>query len=61
LGNLLLKSELINDLCFVLMVAVMLLSLPAITGISRVIGFASLGLSAVLFMNIGWIHVTSVV
>lgn len=50
LGNLFLKSELVNDLCFVLMVAVMLLSLPAITGISRVIGYASLGLSAVLFI-----------
>lgn len=49
LGNLFLKSELLNELCFVLMIAVMLLSLPAITGISRVIGYASLGLSAVLF------------
>ncbi|SCZ81045.1 C4-dicarboxylate ABC transporter [Acidaminobacter hydrogenoformans] len=50
LSNLFLKSELVNELCFVLMIAVMLLSLPAISGISRVIGYASLGLSAVLFL-----------
>lgn len=50
LGNLFLKSELVYELCFVLMIAVIMLSLPAVTGVSRVIGFASLGLSVLLLM-----------
>ncbi|MZQ97035.1 MAG: C4-dicarboxylate ABC transporter [Acidaminobacter sp.] len=50
LGNLFLKSELVYELCFLLMVAVIVLSLPAVTGVSRVIGFASLGLSVLLLL-----------
>ena len=50
LGNLFFESELIHELCFVLMIAVMLLSLPAVTGVARVIGFAALGLSVLLLM-----------
>jgi len=50
LGNLFLKSERIYELCFVLMIAVIVLSLPVVTGVSRVIGYASLGLSLALLV-----------
>lgn len=49
LGNLFLKSERIDQICLVLMIAVMLLSLPAIKGVSRMIGYATIGISIVLF------------
>lgn len=50
LSNLFLKSEFIYQLCFILMITVILFSLPAITGIIRVIGYAALGLSILLFL-----------
>lgn len=50
LGNLFLKSELVYELCFVLMIAVIVLSLPAVSGVSRVIGIASLSLSVLLLL-----------
>jgi len=50
LVNLFLQSAVIDQLCYILMIAVIVLCLPVVTGVSRVIGYASFGLSVLLLL-----------